>query len=54
MTAWHVRAIRLPDGDAVEDAWLTAEGWSERPYPDAEDVPGGYARFRDSWMRTAT
>jgi imidazolonepropionase-like amidohydrolase len=43
MTAWHVRAIRLPDGDAVEDAWLTAEGWSERPYPDAEDVPGGYA-----------
>jgi imidazolonepropionase-like amidohydrolase len=43
MTGWHVRAVRLPDGDALDDAWLTAGSWSDRPDPDAEDLPGRFA-----------
>jgi imidazolonepropionase-like amidohydrolase len=43
VTSWHVRAVRLPDGDGVEDAWLTSGGWSDRPEPDAEELPGGFA-----------
>jgi imidazolonepropionase-like amidohydrolase len=43
MNGWHLRAVRLPDGDAVEDAWLGSAGWSDRPVPDADDLPGGFA-----------
>jgi imidazolonepropionase-like amidohydrolase len=43
MSGWHLRAVRLPDGDAEEDAWLGSEGWSDRPVPDADDLPGGFA-----------
>ena len=43
MGAWHIHAVRLPDGDAVEDAWLSPEGWSDRPIPDADDLPGGFS-----------
>ncbi|MGI8615412.1 MAG: hypothetical protein ACR2L4_01330 [Actinomycetota bacterium] len=40
---WHIRAVRLPDGEAVDRSWLTAEGWSDQPVPDAEDLPGRFA-----------
>jgi len=43
MIGWHLRAIRLPEGDAEEDAWLSSEGWSDRPIPDADDLPGAFA-----------
>ena len=43
MTSWHVRAVRLPEGGAIEDAWLGAGGWSERPESDAEDLPGRFS-----------
>jgi len=43
MTAWHLRAVQLPDGDAPEDAWLTDAGWRDQPGPDAEDLPGRFA-----------
>ncbi|MGH2681191.1 MAG: hypothetical protein ACRDG8_12045 [Actinomycetota bacterium] len=43
MTAWHLRAVRLPEGDVVEDLWLTGDGWSDRPIPDAERLPGAFA-----------
>jgi imidazolonepropionase-like amidohydrolase len=43
MSGWHIRAVRLPDGDGVEDAWLSSEGWSDRPFRDADDLPGGFA-----------
>jgi imidazolonepropionase-like amidohydrolase len=42
-TAWHVRAVPLPDGDAVQDRWLTAAGWHDEPPPGAERLPGRFA-----------
>ncbi|GAA3293712.1 amidohydrolase family protein [Dactylosporangium vinaceum] len=43
MTAWVVRAVRLPDGDDL-DAGITAEGhWSTEPLRDAEPLPGRFA-----------
>ena len=43
MTAWHVSAVRLPDGHVVEDAWLTEAGWQTQPVPGAERLPGRFA-----------
>jgi imidazolonepropionase-like amidohydrolase len=43
MSSWRVRAIRLPDGDTLEDAWLDATGWRIEPVPGAEDLPGRFA-----------
>lgn len=43
MTAWHVSATRLPEGDAAEEAWLTDAGWREQPEPGAEELPGRFA-----------
>ena len=43
MTAWHVRAVGLPDGVVFQDSWLTAEGWQDQPVPDAQDLPGRFA-----------
>jgi imidazolonepropionase-like amidohydrolase len=42
VTAWHLRAVWLPDGDAPEDAWLTDAGWHDQSVPDAEDLPGRF------------
>lgn len=35
MTTWHLHAVQLPDGEAVEDSWLTADGWQNQPVRDA-------------------
>ena len=43
MNTWQIRAVRLPDGDAVEDSWLTASGWSDQPVEGAEELPGRFA-----------
>ncbi len=43
MAGWRVHAVMLPDGDAADDCWLTSDGWSDRPIPDAEDLPGRFA-----------
>jgi imidazolonepropionase-like amidohydrolase len=43
VTNWHVRAIRLPEGDAPEDAWLSSDGWSDHTAVDADDLPGRFA-----------
>ena len=43
MTTWHLRAVRLPDGETVEDSWLSAAGWGDRPVADAEELPGRFA-----------
>jgi imidazolonepropionase-like amidohydrolase len=43
MAAWHLRAVRLPDGDAPGDAWLTDGGWPDEPVDEAEDLPGRFA-----------
>lgn len=42
MTAWHVFAIRLPDEDAIRDAWIAADGWSDQPIVGAEELPGRF------------
>jgi len=42
MTAWRVRAVRLPDADAV-DAGITGGGrWTSRPTAGAEALPGRF------------
>ena len=43
MTSWHLGAVRLPDGDAPEDSWLTDEIWGDEPIDGAEDIPGRFA-----------
>jgi imidazolonepropionase-like amidohydrolase len=43
VNTWHLRAVQLPEGDAVVDAWLRSEGWSDRPLEIAEDLPGRFA-----------
>ncbi len=43
MEGWRVHAVMLPDGGAADERWLTSNGWSDRPIPDAEDLPGRFA-----------
>ena len=43
MPGWHLYAVMLPEGDAADDRWLTSNGWSDGPTPEAEDLPGGFA-----------
>ena len=43
VTTWHLRGVLLPDGEAVEDACVSIDGWSDRPDADAEDLPGQFA-----------
>lgn len=43
VTAWHLRAVRLPDRVEVEDSWLTADGWANQPIRDAQELPGRFA-----------
>lgn len=38
-----MRAVRLPDGDAVQDAWIEPDGWSNQPLDGAEELPGRFA-----------
>jgi imidazolonepropionase-like amidohydrolase len=39
---WHVRGIRLPDGDTIEEWWIVDGVWSDRPVPGATPLPGGW------------
>lgn len=39
---WHLRAIRLPDGDEPEDWWIVDGHMSDTPVPLAHDLPGGW------------
>jgi imidazolonepropionase-like amidohydrolase len=39
---WHLRAVRLPDGDHPEDWWITDGRLHEQPISGARDLPGGY------------
>ena len=43
VNTWHLSAVRLPEGEDVEDSWLTVDGWGDRPIPDAEELPGRFA-----------
>lgn len=40
--AWHLRAVRLPDGDRAEDLWLSSDGWKDHPIPSAQELPGRF------------
>ena len=40
--ALHIHAIRLPDGDHVEDWWIKDGVLHARPIAYAQDVPGKY------------
>ena len=42
-TAWHVRAVRLPDGDRPEEWWVADGRWQEHLAAGAADLPGGFA-----------
>lgn len=39
---WHLRAVRLPDGDTTEEWWIVDGQFSERPVPGARELPGGW------------
>ncbi len=41
--AWHIYAIRLPDGDRFEDVWFSDRGWQDHPIQGAQELPGQYA-----------
>ena len=45
MSAWHLRAVVLPDGSSPVDLWIDANGVSETPVAGAIDVPGVYVLF---------
>lgn len=42
VTAWHVRAVRLPDGDRAEDLWCSASEWQDHPIREAQQLPGRF------------
>ena len=39
---WHIRAVRLPDGERPEDWWIVDGRLHDRPVPGARDLPGGW------------
>jgi len=41
--AWHLSAVRLPDGLELEDSWLTASAWTSQPVSEADFLPGRFA-----------
>ena len=43
MTAWHLEAVRLPDGVELRDSWLSDQGWRDQPMREAEPLPGRFA-----------
>jgi imidazolonepropionase-like amidohydrolase len=40
--AWHVQAVRLPDGEAAEDWWIVDGCLTDRPVPEAVTLPGDW------------
>jgi imidazolonepropionase-like amidohydrolase len=40
--AWHLRAVRLPDGDRPEDWWAADGQWIDHPIEGAHDLPGRF------------
>ncbi len=40
--AWHLRAVRLPDGDRPEDWWIADGQLVDHPVEGARDLPGGW------------
>lgn len=42
-STWCLKAVELPDGDAVVDRWIGPSGWSTTPLADAQPLPGGWA-----------
>src|SRR5436190_24349092 len=40
--AWHIRAVRLPDGARAEDWWIYEGRLHDQPIPGARDLPGGW------------
>jgi imidazolonepropionase-like amidohydrolase len=39
---WHIRAVRLPDGQRPEDWWVRDGRLSDQPAPNARELPGGW------------
>lgn len=40
--AWHIRAVRLPDGERAEDWWIVDGTLADQPVPNARELPGGW------------
>src|SRR5262249_26956265 len=43
MASRHLHAVMLLEEYAADDRWLTSNGWSDHPTPEAGDLPGGFA-----------
>jgi len=43
VTAWHPKAVLLPDGVAADDLWLSPRGWRDAVVDEAETLPGRFA-----------
>jgi len=39
---WHLRAVRLPDGEHAEDWWIHDGRLTDQPVPNARELPGGW------------
>jgi imidazolonepropionase-like amidohydrolase len=39
---WHIRAVRLPDGDRAEDWWIRDGRLTDQPQTNASELPGGW------------
>jgi imidazolonepropionase-like amidohydrolase len=39
---WHLRAVRLPDGERAEDWWIDNGKLTDQPVPNARELPGGW------------
>ena len=39
---WHIRAVRLPDGDHAEDWWIQDGRLTDQPVANARELPGGW------------
>lgn len=39
---WHIRGVRLPDGEQVEEWWVADGVWHSRPIPGARELPGSW------------
>jgi imidazolonepropionase-like amidohydrolase len=42
VSAWHLRAVVLPDGSSPVDLWVDEDGVCETPVAGAVEVPGAY------------
>jgi hypothetical protein len=43
MSGWHIGAVRLPTEMRSRMPGLSPDGWSDRPIPDADDLPGSFS-----------